>query len=350
MNFFPHVVPGTANITIGGAIASDIHGKSHHKVGSFSNHLLEIKLLTSDGDLRVLHPDGESSQLFWATVGGMGLTGFIVEATINLRKVESEFVIVEEARVKDLKGLLEKLDEFDKKFLYTVAWIDLSGDFRGRGIVSGANHAIVEDFRKSSKRNASVHISKRKIKIHNLFGFNFINALTVRLFNVFWYRKPLGRRFQQIQNYMHPLDRLMNWNLLYGKKGFIQYQFALPLENSKVIYEVLEVLESAKVFSFLAVLKSFGVSSRALLGFPINGLTLAIDIPAGQKKLSGLINQLDEIILRADGRVYLTKDSSLSSDNLRRMYHSVEEWKLIKSGIDPSNLWQSDQGRRLNLC
>jgi decaprenylphospho-beta-D-ribofuranose 2-oxidase len=348
--FFPPVVPGTANVTIGGAIASDIHGKSHHRVGSFSNHLLEMKLLNSDGTVKVITPSDEEDKIFKATVGGMGLTGLILEVTIQLLKVETDFVNVHEKRVYNLDELLETLSNFNKSFLYTVAWVDLSGKFNGRGIVSGANHA--------SKSIVSTRLQNRKvgqIKINSISipvfrKISFINSASITLFNKVWFYKPLRKRIQRVRKFMHPLDRISNWNEIYGQNGFIQYQFVIPFEKKVVLKDVLEKLKSAKCYSFLTVLKSFSGNSLGLLGFPMEGWTLAVDIPSSHKKLDLILNELDTMVVNAGGRIYLTKDSCMDSRLLPKMYPHLEDWKEMKKQIDPNSVWQSDQGRRLGLC
>ena len=348
--YFPFVVPGTAKVTIGGAIASDIHGKSHHKVGSFSNHILEMKLMGSDGVVKTIRPDDDTSDLFWATVGGMGLTGIIVEVTIQLRKVETSYVVVNEARVGNLEELLRVLKVFNVTHLYTVAWVDLSGKFHGRGVVSGANHAKFNEIPFNAIPKKLKSIAPYQMQIPFNFRINLINNATIRVFNFVWFRKPLGKKLQQIQKYMHPLDGIRNWNVIYGKKGFVQYQFVVPLDRIDALRRTLEVLRSAKCSSFLTVLKSFGEPSRGLLSFPIQGWTLAIDLPAGKKDLTSILRKLDEIVIEAGGRIYLTKDSRLESDSLPLMYPKLYQWKVIKGKFDPTNQWQSDQGRRLNLC
>lgn len=350
LGYFPFVVPGTANVTIGGAIASDIHGKSHHKVGSFSNHLTEMKLLTSDGLERRAFPTGENSDLFWATVGGMGLTGLILEAKIRLHKVETSFVRVTESRSKNLDQLLTTMVEFNQRFLYTVAWVDLSGKFLGRGIVSGANHATVSDLNNRMSRKKLLPQVKHKFKVPFPFKISFINNLTISLFNNVWFYKPLGKKVQHIQRYMHPLDEIDNWNEVYGKNGFIQYQFVIPFEKSNTLEAVLIKLRDSACGSFLTVLKSFGEDSNGFISFPVKGWTLAVDLPASGANLSKVLRELDQIVVSAGGRIYLTKDSRLNSDHLATMYPNLEKWKRIKTEFDPSNLWQSDQGRRLKLC
>jgi decaprenylphospho-beta-D-ribofuranose 2-oxidase len=350
LGFYPFVVPGTGNVTIGGAIASDIHGKSHHNTGSFGNHVLEIKLLTADGIMRVIQPRGSGSSLFWATVGGMGLTGLIVQATLKLKKIETQYVTVKEVRVKDLKELLATILEFDNTFLYTVAWVDLSGKFAGRGIVSGANHSKASEF--GIPRLPKNHSVAQSHELHFPYPFKFssINKFTISIFNRFWFYKPLGKKFQHLNKFMHPLDFFNNWNAFYGDKGFIQYQFAIPFEQTEVLRQVVEILRDSKCSSFLSVLKSFGDESEGMLSFPLKGWTLSVDLPLNNRNLSKALKEMDDLIVRAGGRIYLTKDSCLSSELMPLMYSRLSEWKKMKNDVDPTNFWQSDQGRRLKLC
>lgn len=348
--FFPFVVPGTGYVTIGGAIASDIHGKSHHRVGSFSNHLLEIKLLIGNGSLRALRPDDDTAPLFWATVGGMGLTGMIVEAKIRLMKVETAFVSVKEKRVASLDELLKVLLDFNSNYPYTVAWIDLSGRFKGRGIVSAAEHTMLDRVPHKKRCKPLEPLEQKSFVIPVTPKNGIVNGLFIRAFNTLWFHKPLGKGVQHLQKYMHPLDTILNWNELYGVKGFVQYQFVIPIERVSVLKTILMRLKSENHGSFLTVLKSFGNAPTGLIGFPMNGWTLAIDLPNGTRHLSRLLRDLDELVLGAGGRVYLSKDSRLNHKHLSSMYPHLGDWKRIKKEIDPQNNWQSDQGRRLKLC
>ncbi len=348
--YFPYVVPGTAFVTVGGAIASDIHGKSHHKIGSFSNFVTEMTLLLSDGTFRRILPRGDTSNLFWATVGGMGLTGIVVEATLKLQEIETSFLQVEEHRVKDLDGMLTTLTQLNEKYLYTVAWVDLSGKYKGRGVVSGANHLELKHLTRKLKTENLTVARQRQLVIPKLLRFGLVNGLTTRIFNSFWFHKPLGKRIQQIQRYMHPLDSVTNWNTLYGKSGFLQHQFVIPFEKSYVMREVLSRLKDARCSSSLTVLKSFGEDSKGMLGFPMQGWTLAIDLPLHSPHSSEALKEIDRIVMEAGGRLYLTKDSRMNPEHLAIMYPRLAEWKEIKNNCDPNNSWQSDQGRRLRLC
>jgi decaprenylphospho-beta-D-ribofuranose 2-oxidase len=346
-NYFPRVVPGTEFVTIGGAIASDIHGKSHHKVGSFSRHVSRIKLLTKLNSIVELYPFGPTSELFWATCGGMGLTGLILEADIELREVKSSFVDVREFRASNLNEIVELMDGLDSSYEYSVAWIDLSGDFIGRGRVSFANHS---DIGRESRPGISQsdRITQRKsFRIPFIGLMNFITPVSTRLFNTFWYLKPLANGTQEITKYMHPLDPISNWNLLYGKSGFVQYQFVIPAESLEKLQVIFNILRDSNVASPLGVLKKLGAESGALLGFSMPGWTLAIDVPAKHKNLEKILEQIDEIVIAARGRIYLTKDSRVSRLAFKRMYLKLEEFLRVKSDVDPETFWISDQFRRL---
>jgi decaprenylphospho-beta-D-ribofuranose 2-oxidase len=344
------VVPGTGQVTIGGAIASDIHGKSHHKVGSFSNHVKEMTLISQVDKTQKLFPEGDSEKFFWATSGGMGLTGLITYAKIRLRRVETSYVQVCEKRVRNLVEMIDALNEMDERFEYTVAWIDLSGKFNGRGIVSGANHAKLHDLPKNKRKKALSPKVSKLICLPRIFNLPIINGATISVFNKLWYFKPLGSKLQHIQTYMHPLDKVDNWNILYGSNGFVQYQFVVPKKSTQVLNDVLSILKEANYRSFLSVLKTLGPESRSLLGFPMEGWTLAVDFPLGYTNLSETLSLIDKLVAGCGGRIYLTKDSRMAAEFLNTSYPKIEEWKSIKVELDPNMIWQSDQGRRLNLC
>ena len=204
-------------------------------------------MLTSAGDTITLHPDGNTSKLFWATVGGMGLTGIIVEAQIRLMKVENALVVVQEKRAKNLGELLDSLIEFDNKYKYTVAWIDLSGGYVGRGLVSGANHANASELRSNADTQQKMKNRSRKLNIPSFLELRLINSFTIRAFNLLWFYKPGPKKLQNIIKYMHPLDGIENWNVIYGKSGFIQYQFVVPFDRRDVLQLTLQKLHSANL-------------------------------------------------------------------------------------------------------
>lgn len=344
--FYPFVVPGTSFVTVGGAIAADIHGKSHHVSGSFSRHVTRIKILLGDGKQVDLYPDGPTKKWFDATCGGLGLTGFILEADIRMRIIENEFVDVCEYRFKNLNEFRDLISRFDEEYEYSVAWLDLSGEYSGRGLLSFANHSKISETKKSEWDRGP---NKQRFSIPEWFP-RIISRLTVNIFNRFWFRKPLSKGEIHLSKYMHPLDGVNNWNRLYGKKGFIQYQFVVPESEFQVLEKILVLLKDSRIASPMAVLKKLGKPSSSLLGFAIEGWTLAIDIPVGSQRVAQLVLELDALVLEHKGKVYLVKDSRLSSAAFRDMYPEVADWKKVKSQMDPDGLWVSDQARRLGLC
>ena len=347
---FPLVVPGTEFVTIGGAIASNIHGKSHHSSGSFGDQIYEISLLGSRGIHHKLSPNDSTSELFWATVGGMGLTGVILSAKIKLSVIQTSYIATKEKRVESLEELLKTLEEFDSQYLYTVAWIDLSGKFRGRGVVSGGNHAKIVELPNRLLREPLAVKLPNGFTLPDIFPSTTINKLTVRLFNAFWFRKPLKNNVVHIRQFLHPLDSIRNWNRIYGRNGLTQYQVQIPLGQENYIEVVLQEMRRIGVASFLGVIKRFGPCREEFLSFPSEGWTLAVDIPAGHKGLEASLDFLDEKLCEVGGKIYLAKDSRVSEHHFQRMYPKLSEWKVLKKKIDPENYWQSDQGRRLKLC
>lgn len=344
---FPPVVPGTGFVSIGGAIASDIHGKSHHSTGSFSSCVKRIALLYSDGEIRDLFPEGPTSEHFWATIGGLGLTGMVLEADLQLISMRTPSVLVEETRVENLDEMLSSLSSSDQDFQHTVAWIDLSGDFRGRGVIGKGNYVDSGSSEVGSPPKIKEGLS---LPFPKSGGLSFINKYTVRAFNEMWFRKPLTHGISTIDSFMHPLDKLQNWNRIYGGKGFLQYQFVVPEGNEDFLVHVLQVMKDIGAASFLGVLKRFGQGSRGHLSFPTPGWTLALDMPAQIDNLERALNSLDSQLCARGGRIYLIKDARLKADYVPVMYPRLEEWRSIRNNMDPSGTWQSDQSRRLKLC
>ena len=345
--FLPPVVPGTSFVTLGGAFASDIHGKSQQTDGNFSEHVSSISVIDSEGFERKFAPESDE---FKATAGGMGLTGFISRLEIKLKKVDIPMVYQEEVRVRNLSEMLLTLEDLEAKYPYTVAWIDLSGSYQGRGLISGGRFATEREVSRTKKLEFGFEKTPKITSVPFLGYFNFMKYPSIRAFNVFWYRKPLKEGLSTFSKFMHPLDSIGNWNKIYGKSGFIQYQLVIPDENREVLFQILGLLKEHKVSSFLTVLKKFGHKGSGYLSFPIPGWTLAMDFASDSKNLSQVIRTLDKMVISSGGRVYLTKDSTSSHDSIALMYQDLEKWKSIKRKMDPSNFWQSDQSRRLNLC
>ena len=353
--FFLPVTPGTRNVTVGGAIAADVHGKNHHVDGSFGNHVQRLLLVDGTGTLRELTPSGRGSfdeaEFFWATVGGMGLTGVIVEATFSLIPITSSLISVDTTRYRDLESLMAAMVEADAKYRYSVAWVD-SLDPKGRGVLTCGDHAPAEALPPAQQADPLHYDPKALASAPPFLPGGLLNKLTVRAFNEAWYRKAPKHRegeLQAIAPFFHPLDGVQDWNRIYGPAGFLQYQFAVPNEAAHLVPRTLKALRQVGAPSFLTVLKRFGPGNPAPLSFPIPGWTLAADVPAAVPGLLDVLDQLDEEVVAAGGRLYLAKDSRQSSQTCRQSYTRGHEWKEALDTIKATNPCASDLSSRLAL-
>jgi decaprenylphospho-beta-D-ribofuranose 2-oxidase len=351
MGLFVPVSPGTRQVTIGGAIAADIHGKNHHVDGSFGRHVESFDLLCADGSIRQLTPD---SELFWATVGGMGLTGLVLRATLRMKRVESAYCLVDTERCADLDDLLARMAEGDHRYTYSVAWIDClaRGSSLGRSVLTRGWSATCAQLPPRLRDHALDFRPRQLAVAPPIFPSGLLSRATVSAFNEAWYRKaPRERRgeIQSISAFFHPLDAVAQWNRIYGPKGFLQYQFVVPFGAEDALRRCIEMLSEAGQASFLAVLKRFGQPSDGHLSFPTPGWTLALDVPIGAAILGGLLDRLDEEVLAAGGREYLAKDSRLPASAIARMYPRLDEWRDVKRAADPDGVFNSDLARRLGL-
>ena len=348
--WFVPVTPGTRTVTIGGAIACDIHGKNHHSDGSFGAHVRSITLFLADGSTTVLTPESAPA-LFWATVGGMGLTGVILEATVQLLPIETSRLVIDTDRVANLDSVLELMTNGDAAYRYSVAWIDLlaKGDALGRSVLTRGDHARLSEVDPAA--GASLAFSPSPLIGVPRRVPRVLNHLSVAAFNELWYRKaPLRRRgeVQTISQFFHPLDAVRNWNRLYGATGLVQYQFVVPFGAEAALRTVVERLAGSGTASFLAVLKRFGHGDQAPLSFPVPGWTLALDLPA-TARVGRLLYELDEVVLGAGGRHYLAKDAHMTPGALRAGYPRLAEWQAVRAKADPAGVWVSDLARRLHL-
>lgn len=350
--WFVPVTPGTRFVTVGGAIASDIHGKNHHVDGSFGCHVVRMTLVLADGSTVALEP---SMPLFWATVGGMGLTGVIAEATIRLLPIETSLMSVDTTRVPDLDTLMAAMTERDDDFRYSVAWIDLMarGGSLGRSVLTRGDHAVCAQLDDAGRREPHAFAPRQMLSVPPVVPSpGVLNRATVAAFNEVWYRAAPRRRvgeLQSIASFFHPLDLVGSWNRLYGARGMVQYQFVVPFGAEDTVRTVVERLSDSGVTSFLAVLKRFGEGDAAPLSFPRAGWTLALDVPTASRGLADLLRGLDDLVLDAGGRHYLAKDSCTSRAAIERGYPRLDEWRAIQRSVDPTGRWQSDLGRRLGL-
>lgn len=347
--FFLPVTPGTKFVTVGGAIANDVHGKNHHRDGTFADHVLDFTLLLASGEA-VRCSRTENAELFQATVGGIGLTGVILTARIRLMPVPSAYVEVEYRKAPDLERALALLAETESRARYSVAWIDClsGGRSMGRSVLMLGDHAPAERLAGRAQYEAARE-SKLAIPI-NLPGW-VLNPLSISAFNTLYYHKAREeQRLVHFDPFFYPLDAIRDWNRMYGKKGFVQYQVVLPAENSLTgLTAILSRLSKARAASFLAVLKSFGEEGQGLLSFPRKGYTLALDLPVRGQDLIDLLRDLDKQVLRFGGRIYLAKDAIVEPDVFTAMYPQVERFKAIKRQVDPAGLFASSMARRLGL-
>lgn len=347
--FFLPVTPGTRNVTVGGAIAADVHGKNHHVDGSFGNHVKRLLLVDGTGTLRELTPQGDSAPLFWATVAGMGLTGVIVEATFSLIPITSSLISVDTRRLRDLESLMAAMVEADSRYRYSVAWVD-SLDPRGRGVLTCGDHASREQLPQAQRADPLHYDPKALASAPPFLPGGLLNKLTVRAFNEAWYRKAPKNRtgeLQAIAPFFHPLDGVQDWNRIYGPAGFLQYQFAVPDDAARLVPSTLEALRQVGAPSFLTVLKRFGPGNPAPLSFPIPGWTLAADLPAGVPGLLEVLDQLDAEVAAAGGRLYLAKDSRQSAAMFQRSYTRFHIFQVAKMSLDPPNALASDLSLRI---
>ena len=351
--WFLPVTPGTKFVSLGGCVAADVHGKNHHHEGSFSAHVLAIELILADGS-RVMCSPEKNPQLFWATMGGMGLTGIIGEVTLKLVPITSAYMRVRHYVAADLKQLFEYLQNPDMDDRYTVAWIDslASGKNRGRGIAMCGHHAAAHELPADFGDAFAIKSERSRSVPFDLPAWT-LNPLSIGVFNALYYRHE-GKKQQPFLSgydpYFYPLDAISHWNRLYGKRGFVQYQCVIPDATAfDGINTLLQELSASRRPSFLAVLKRLGAQGRGMLSFPLAGYTLALDLPIRDEGLFALLNKLDEIVLQHGGRVYLAKDARLSAGSFRAMYPRYEEWRKIKNEIDPENYFDSSMARRLQI-
>ncbi len=348
--WFLPVTPGTKLITVGGAVASDVHGKNHHVDGSFSAHVLEMDLLLSDGKSITCSPS-VYSDLFWATCGGMGLTGVITRVKFDLKKIETSYIRQKQVKAKNLEDVLHLFEKY-KDYTYSVAWIDClqKGEGFGRSILILGEHATVDDLPEEKKKDPLKLPGNKKIT----FPFNLpsfvLNPFTVKAFNFLYYGKNFKKEINNVVSYepfFYPLDAILHWNRGYGKKGFVQYQFVLPMEAKQGLIDILNMISEQGLGSFLAVLKVFGHQDD-LISFPKEGYTLALDFPV-RDGLFEFLDKLDEIVLKHGGRIYLSKDARMKPEIFWRGYPTAQKFLDIVKKYNPGFRINSTQARRLNI-
>lgn len=338
--WFLPVSPGTKFVTIGGAVANDIHGKNHHRDGTFGCHIRSFELLRSTGERMICSPT-QFTDMFSATIGGLGLTGLITWVEIQLKKIETPWIRMQAIRFHCLEDFFT-LSEAAKDIPYTAAWLDTTarGSVFGRGVFMQGDHATAVEVGTKSAPGKGLRV---RIPIDAPSGL--LNPLTIRAFNTCYYHAPMHQSEPHIvpfDPFFYPLDAVLDWNRLYGKRGFLQYQCVIPSDVAREgVSRVLRTSLSQGLASFLSVLKIFGsISSPGLLSFPRPGATLAMDVPFEGGKTLDALNRLDEIIRELGGRLYPAKDARMSAADFQHMY---PEWQVFTRSMDPafsSSFWR----------
>jgi FAD/FMN-containing dehydrogenase len=344
------VTPGTKFITVGGAVASDVHGKNHHIEGSFSNHILDMEIVLASGQAITCSPE-INSDLFEASCGGMGLTGIISRVKFRLKKIETSFIRQKQIKAGSLDELIRLFEEY-KHYTYSVAWIDClkKGPHFGRSILMLGEHASVLELNEKQKTNPLQLPGKKQINFPFSLPSWVLNTFTVKAFNFLFYAKNFKKEINQVIGYepfFYPLDAILHWNRGYGKNGFVQYQFVLPLEAEKGLVEILHRIGNKGMGSFLAVLKVFG-KQESIISFPREGYTLALDFPV-KAGLLEFLDELDEVVLRYGGRLYMSKDARMKPEILRQGYPGLSKFKEIVRKYNPDGKIHSIQSDRLFL-
>ena len=347
------VLPGTRQVTIGGAIACDIHGKNHHSAGSFGNHVRSMELLTADGQVRTLTPDGENADLFWATVGGNGLTGIILRATIAMTPTETAYFIADGAVTASLDETIAfHSDGSEANYTYSSAWFDAISPppKLGRAAISRGSLARLDQLPKKLQRDPLKFDAPQLLTFPDIFPNGLANKYTFGPIGELWYRKSGTYRgkVQNLTQFYHPLDMFGEWNRAYGPAGFLQYQFVVPTEAVEEFKAIIVDIQRSGHYSFLNVFKLFGPGNQAPLSFPIPGWNVCVDFPI-KAGLNEFVAELDRRVLEFCGRLYTAKDSRTTAETFHAMYPRIDEWIALRRKVDPTGVFASDMARRLEL-
>jgi len=351
--WFLPVTPGTCKASLGGCVAADVHGKNHHHDGAIGNFVTAIDVISPGGPSRC-SPDYDS-ELFQATLGGMGLTGFIGEVELRLRPIESAYIATRHHATRDLEGLFKYFADAAYDDAYTVAWIDgqSKGPALGRGVLMCGHHAVTQELHTAMRDRPFSDLPRRAVKVPFDAPSWVLNPFSIGLFNSLFYWLQSRKHVPFLASYrkfFYPLDEIENWNRLYGKRGFMQYQCVIPEPHAfDGVRLLLEKLVVSGYPSFLAVLKRMGPAGPGMLSFPIPGYTLALDLTMGDERLFNLLDELDDTVVRYGGRVYLAKDARLRASSFRAMYPRYGEWLAVKRRVDSQGLLSSSLSRRLRM-
>ena len=347
------VLPGTRQVTIGGAIACDIHGKNHHSAGSFGNHVRSMELLTADGLVRHLTPDGAEADLFWATVGGNGLTGIILRATIEMTPTETAYFIADGDVTAGLDETIAlHSDGSEANYTYSSAWFDAISKppKLGRAAVSRGSLATLDQLPPKLAKNPLKFDAPQLLTFPDVFPNGLANKFTFGPIGELWYRKSGTYRgkIQNLTQFYHPLDMFGEWNRAYGPAGFLQYQFVVPTEAVDEFKAIIVDIQRSGHYSFLNVFKLFGPGNSAPLSFPIPGWNVCVDFPI-KAGLNEFVTELDRRVMQFGGRLYTAKDSRTTAETFHAMYPRIDEWIAVRRRVDPDGVFMSDMARRLEL-
>ena len=349
--WFPYVTPGSKLVTIGGLIAADVHGKNHHKDGSFRNFVEWFELINSKGEI-IKCSRNENKDMFEWTIGGMGLTGIIIRAAIKLRPVETCWI---KQKTLVANNIDQTLEIFEKNMdaTYSVAWINSTNRHSniGQSLIMLGEHAKINDLNQKNSLNPLKIKSKKNRNIPFYFPNWFLNKRLIKLFNFLYYflgKNSSKEKFVYWDDYFYPLDSIMGWNKIYGREGFVQYQCVIPLEKSKEgLIELLKEIDKSKVSPFLSVLKRFG-KQNSKFSFPMEGYTIALDFPINDETLK-LLDKLDEITLKYKGRFYLAKDARMKKEVFKKSDKRIKDYIKFRNQNDCDKIFISSQSSRLEL-
>jgi len=347
------VLPGTRQVTIGGAIACDIHGKNHHSAGSFGDHVRSMDLLTADAQVRHLTPDGDEAELFWATVAGNGLTGIILRATISMTPTETAYFINDGDNTANLDETIAfHSDGSEADYTYSSAWFDAISPppKLGRAAITRGRLARLDELPDKLAKNPLKFDAPQLMTVPDVFPNGLMNKLTLSTIGELYYRRGGHYRgkVQNLTQFYHPLDLLGEWNRGYGPAGFAQYQFLVPLSAVEEFKQIIGDIQRSGHYSALNVFKVFGPGNQAPLSFPMEGWNVAMDFPT-KAGIGRLLTDLDQRVLEFGGRLYTAKDSRTSAETFHAMYPRIDEWTAVRRKVDPAGIFASDMARRLEL-
>ena len=350
------VLPGTRQVTIGGAIGPDIHGKNHHSAGSFGDHVLSIELLVADGRVLHLEPTGETAELFWATVGGMGLTGIILRARIQMTFTETAYFIADTDRTDTLDETIAlHSDGSEVNYTYSSAWFDAisAPPKTGRSTISRGSLATLDQLKELAPKLAKDPLkfnAPQLMTVPDIFPSWTMNKLSLMAIGEAYYfmGKPARNQVQNLTQFYQPLDLIGEWNRGYGKAGFLQYQFVVPTDAVEPFKDIIYDIQASGHYTALNVFKLFGEGNQAPLSYPMKGWNVCVDFPI-RPGLNEFLDRLDDQVMQFGGRLYLAKESRTSAEKFHAMYPGMAGWLKTRRDIDPTGVFASDMSRRLEL-